>query len=149
MNTITAAVADRLNSLIETCLDGEEGYRAAANAVKNGDLRVMFSSLSIQRHQFAEELQEMVRALDITPETDGTTTGAMHRGWIRLRSALTHGDEAPILTECERGEEAAVSQYREALADEDLDGELRDVLRLQFMGVQGAYEHVREVRAHF
>jgi uncharacterized protein (TIGR02284 family) len=109
----------------------------------------MFSSLSIQRHQFAEELQDMVRALDVVPETTGSTAGAMHRGWIRLRSALTHGDEAPILAECERGEEAAVAQYREALDDEDMDGELREVLRLQFMGVQGAYDHVHEVRTHF
>jgi len=149
MSTIPAEVASRLNSLIETCKDGEEGYRAAAEAVKNQDLKVMFSSLSIQRHQFAQELQEMVRALDATPENDGSTAGAMHRGWIRLRSALTNGDEAPILAECERGEEAAVAEYREVLDQEDLHGELHDLLRLQLMGVQGAYDHVREVRAHF
>jgi len=149
MSTTIDAVATRLNELIETCKDGEEGYRLAAETVKNADLKKMFSNLSMQRRQFAGELQDMVRALDAAPEQSGTTAGAMHRGWMRLRAALTHGEEKAILTECERGEEAAVAQYQAALHDEGIAGELREMLELQAMGVKGAYEQVCEVCRHF
>lgn len=142
-------IVSKLNALIETCRDGEQGYRAAARDVRNEDLKSMCSGLAVQRHQFVQELEQIVRSQREAPEKSGSVVGALHRGWIHLRSAVTSGDETAILSECERGEEAAVAQYREALELPGLSEELLGILRLQFMGVQGAYQHVREVREHF
>ena len=50
-----------LNNLIETCKDGEDGFRAAADGVKDSNLRTLFLTYSQQRAQFAAELQNEVR----------------------------------------------------------------------------------------
>src|SRR6516162_5770950 len=93
-----------LNGLIETCKDGEEGYRTAARCVNNSDLKVLFTSYAEQRAHFAVELQAEVRRLGADPEKTGTLVGALHRGWTNLKSIVVGADEAAIVAECERGE---------------------------------------------
>ena len=47
-----------LNKLIETCLDGQEGFRLAAEAITDDeDLKGFLFSASLQRSKFAGELQ--------------------------------------------------------------------------------------------
>ncbi len=147
--TTTGSVATLLNELIETCKDGQDGFRAAREGVKNTDFRALFHNLSMQRLQFSRELQNFVRELDEKPERRGSVVGSMHRGWIQLKAAITSGSEHSILAECERGEKCAVEQYRKALEHEELPDHIRNVLRLHFMGVQGACEQIAELMAHF
>jgi uncharacterized protein (TIGR02284 family) len=146
MSTTTASITSVLNSLIETCKDGQEGFRSAMENVKNADYKSLFSELSIQRQQFITELQGLVRGLGEDTEKTGSVAGALHRGWIDLKAALTSGDEHAILAECERGEDSAVAEYRDALEHEDLSANVRGVLRQQYMGVQAAHDRVRDLR---
>ena len=46
-----------MNGLIETLKDGQEGFRQAAEAVKDTRLKALFSEYSLQRSKFAGELQ--------------------------------------------------------------------------------------------
>ncbi|MEA3208034.1 MAG: hypothetical protein QOE70_1091 [Chthoniobacter sp.] len=149
MSTTTASLASVLNSLIETCKDGQEGFRNAAENVKDADLKSLFSELSMQRRQFITELQVLVRGLGEETEKTGSVAGALHRGWIDLKAALTSGDEHAILAECERGEDSAVAEYRDALAHGDLPANVRGVLRQQSMAVQAAHDRVRDLRDRF
>lgn len=149
MSTTTTSIASILNSLIETCKDGQEGFRAAAEAVKNADFKSLFGELSIQRQQFVTELQALVRVLGEDVEKTGSIAGALHRGWIDLKSALTSGDEHSVLAECERGEDSAVAEYREALEHDDLPQSVRAIIRQQYMGVQAAHDRVRDLRDRF
>jgi hypothetical protein len=88
-------VIDTLNNLIETCRDGQEGFKDAAEAVKDSQLKTLFYEYSQQRAQFSAVLMELVRELGGDPTHSGSTAGAMHRGWIELKSAITGGsDEA-------------------------------------------------------
>ena len=52
-----------LNDLIETCRDGENGFRTASEHVKDQDLTRFFTLCSQQRAQFVSELQSEVRQL--------------------------------------------------------------------------------------
>src|SRR5688572_380431 len=104
-----------LNELIEVCKDGENGFRVAAEGAKNSDLRSLFISYSAQRAAFAAELQREVERLGGKPEKSGSVAGAAHRGWIHLKEAVTGADEAAIISECERGEDAAKAAYEKAL----------------------------------
>jgi len=108
-------VISTLNGLIETCKDGEEGFREAAAGVKNSEFKSLFADFSLQRSQFAGVLQELVRSLGGDPESEGSIAGAIHRGWIDLKTALTSNDEKAVLNECERGEDSAKNAYAEAL----------------------------------
>ena len=120
MSTTTKSIASVLNSLIETCEDGQEGFRSAAEDVKSADLKELFSELSQQRQQFATELQTLVLGFGEEAQTSGSFGGVLRRGWMDLKAAITSGDEHTILVECERGEDAAVAAYRDALEHEEL-----------------------------
>ena len=105
-----------IDNLIETLKDGQEGFKQAAESVRNPALKTLFSDYSQQRSRFATALQSEARSHGETkPETSSSATGALHRGWINLKSAITGGDEHAILAECERGEDSAVEEYKKAL----------------------------------
>jgi uncharacterized protein (TIGR02284 family) len=149
MSTTTKSIASVLNSLIETCKDGQEGFRSAAENVKSTDFKELFSELSIQREQFAGELQHLVLGLGEEVETSGSFGGTLRRGWMDLKAAITGGDEHAILVECERGEDAAVAEYRDALEHDELPSNVRHVIQQQYMSVQAAHDRVRDLRDRF
>jgi uncharacterized protein (TIGR02284 family) len=138
-------VVDCLNNLIETCKDGQEGFKDAAEAIKDSELKTLFYEYSQQRAQFAAVLMELVRELGGDPTQSGSTAGALHRGWIELKSAITGGSDEAILNECERGEDSAKDNYKEAL-ERDLPGNIADVVRQQATAVQAAHNRVRDMR---
>ncbi|MDQ6623526.1 MAG: PA2169 family four-helix-bundle protein, partial [Verrucomicrobiota bacterium] len=77
-----------LNSLIETLKDGQEGFRQAADAVKDSQVKTTLNELSLQRSKFAGELQsEVVKMGEPDPEKTSSTAGALHRAWINLKGA--------------------------------------------------------------
>lgn len=136
-----------LNSLIETLKDGQEGFRQAAEAVKDSALKSLFNEYSMQRSQFAGELQnEAIRLGEPQPEDSSSFSGSLHRAWINLKSAISSGDDHAILAECERGEDSAVSEYKKAMEDEELSAPLRNILSRQYAQVKSAHDRVRNLR---
>ncbi|MDQ3666774.1 MAG: PA2169 family four-helix-bundle protein [Acidobacteriota bacterium] len=133
-----------LNNLVETCKDGQNGFRTAAEGVKNAELTTLFNTYSQQRGQFAAELQNEVRRSGGDPEETGSTAAALHRGWINIKSAVTGEDEGAVISECERGEDSAVESYEEALKM-DLPSDLRAILERQFMKVKEAHDRIRSL----
>ncbi len=135
-----------INDLIETLKDGQEGFRQAAEAVEDPKLKSLFNEYSLQRARFAGELQSQAVALgESKPEDSSSAAGAMHRAWINLKSAVTSGDDHAILAECERGEDSAVKEYKEALED-DLALPLREIVSCQYSEVKRAHDRIRNLR---
>lgn len=137
-------VISTLNNLIETCKDGEEGFRSAADGVKNSNLSTLFLTYSQQRAQFAAELQGEVRHLGGDPEERGSVAASLHRGWINIKSAVTGEDEGAVISECERGEDSAVRNYQSAL-NEDLPANIRDIIERQYTQVKEAHDRIRSL----
>ena len=136
-----------LNDVIETLKDGQEGFRTAAEDIANPELKSLFREYSQQRSKFVSELQSLARSLgEPEPEDRGSVAGALHRGWIDLKSALASRDEHAILAECERGEDVAVKTYKDALEDPDLPANVRQTLQSQFVAVKSAHDRVRDLR---
>ncbi|MBA3601505.1 MAG: PA2169 family four-helix-bundle protein [Acidobacteria bacterium] len=134
-----------LNNLIETCKDGQEGFKQAAEGVERSDLKSLFYDLGPQRAKFAGELQALVRELGGDPETTSSTAGALHRGWINIKSYVTGKDEAGVLNEAERGEDIAKKAYKDALA-ENLPANVMTVVQAQSNEVMTAHDKVRDLR---
>ena len=135
-----------MNSLIETVKDGEEGFRQAAEAVKDSNLKSLFNEFSQQRARFVTELQtEAMNLGEIEPEESSSTAGAMHRAWINIKSALTSGNDHTILAECERGEDTAVKEYEEALKI-DLPAPLDDIISREYAEVKSAHDQIKSLR---
>ncbi len=139
-------VISTINNLIETLKDGEKGFKEAADAVKDPQLKSLFQEYSQQRHRFATELQTQAQSLgESEPEKASSTAGAMHRAWINLKSAVTSGDDKAILSECERGEDSAVHEYEEAVRD-GLTSPLQDIVSRQFSEIKSAHDRVKHLR---
>lgn len=134
-----------LNNLIETCKDGQEGFKQAAEGVERSDLKSLFYDLGQQRAKFAGELQALVRELGGDPETTSSAAGALHRGWINIKSYVTGKDEAGVLNEAERGEDIAKKAYKDALA-ENLPANVMTVVQAQANEVMTAHDKVRDLR---
>lgn len=131
-------VISTLNNLIETCRDGQEGFRTAAEGVKSAELRELFQRYSQQRSGFADELQGEVRRLGGEPEQTGSIVASLHRGWMGLRAALEGGDDRAILSECERGETQALETFRSALGA-DMHASVRSMVERQFAEIKEAH----------
>ncbi|HKR02586.1 MAG TPA: PA2169 family four-helix-bundle protein [Pyrinomonadaceae bacterium] len=142
MATDNDNVISTLNNLIETCKDGENGFRTAADGVKNSELKTLFNTYSQQRAQFAAELQAEVRSLGGDPEQTGSVAASLHRGWINIKSAVTGEDEGAVISECERGEDSAVRNYQEAL-NETLPGNIQSIVQRQYVEVKESHDRIR------
>jgi uncharacterized protein (TIGR02284 family) len=138
-------VRSALNGLIEVCMDGERGFHAAAESVGSQALREELLRLSTSCARGAAELQACVQRHGGKPETSGSATGTVHRGWIHMKAVLTAGDGQAILAECERGETAALQAYEEAAKLEWPD-DVREVVERQREGVRANLAHVRALR---
>ncbi len=134
-------VVSTLNTLIQTCRDGQEGFRVAAEGVSDAELRELFHDYSRRRGGFAGELQDEVRRLGGEPAESGSVTASLHRGWIGLMAALTGADERAVLAECGRGEDSALAVYRSALGV-DMPAGVRAMVERQFAEIREARQHM-------
>ena len=135
-----------LNGLIETCEDGVKGFRSAAEAVENSEAKALFLARVTTIEKAASSLKSEVRRLGGDPEKGGSVAGAVHRGWIDLKAAVTGKDESAIVAECERGEDVAVKHYESALKKE-LPPDVRKMVESQYQGVLKNRERVRRLNA--
>ncbi len=134
-----------LNNLIETCKDGENGFWTAAEGLKRPKIKTKFLEYARQRADMVRELQGAVRALGGDPETTGSVTASMHRGWMDIKSAILGKDDHAILAEAERGEDVAVAAYQSALT-ESLPAQTQTIVQQQAARVREAHDTVRDLR---
>lgn len=137
---------DVLNQLIETCKDGERGFRHAANHVNDASLKALFTEIASQRERFAADLLPHAQRLGGATESDGTTTAALHRGWMSIRDTLSGHDDKAIVREAERGEDAALAAYKDAV-EGMLPPATRDLIELQYAEVRKAHDRIHGLRA--
>lgn len=135
-----------IDNLIETLKDGQEGFKQAAESVKDPQLKSLFSEYSQQRARFAVELRSKAQRPDERDsKISGSAAGALHRGWINLKSAITQGDDHAILAECERGEDSAVEEFTKALND-GLSAPVQEIVSRQYAEIKQAHDRVKQLR---
>jgi uncharacterized protein (TIGR02284 family) len=134
-----------VNELIETSRDGEKGFMKSAEEVKEPQIKSLFLKKAQTCSTAARELEEKLKAHGGSVEEGGSVSGALHRGWVDVKAAVTGRDTAAILAETERGEDYAKKVYREAL-EQELPGDLRQLIERQFQGVVANHDEVRNLR---
>jgi len=140
-------VIGTLNDLIETCKDGEQGFRAAAEAAGkewDPEMRTLFNLYAQQRARFAAELQNEVLHRGGDPTNSGHVTAAFHRGWTNLKLAVSGHDEASIVAECEAAEGSAMRNYENALKT-TLPADLMEIVETQYEEIRLAHERVQRL----
>ena len=138
-------VISTLNGLIETCKDGQDGFKVAAEGIERSELKTVFYEFSQQRAEFAGVLQELVRSLGGDPESGGSMSAAVHRGWMDIKSLVTGKDEEAILNECERGEDYAKDAYAAAVQT-SLPANILDIVGQQSQAILAAHNRIKALR---
>ena len=134
-----------LNNLIETCKDGELGFKTAAEGLKSADIKQKFLEYSRQRAEMVRDLQAEVRRLGGDPEKSGSVSGSLHRGWLDIKSVITGKDDHAIVAEAERGEDVAKTVYENALK-EALPSTVLAIVQQQAIKVRQVHDQVRNLR---
>lgn len=145
MNDQTKDVVSVLNHLIETCKDGQEGFKTCADDIKNPELKAVFLKHSQECAHAALELQAEVTALGGEPETSTSVAGDLHRRWVDVKSIFTGKGEEAVLNEAERGEDVAKKAYKEAL-EKPLPANVYAIIERQYHGVQRNHDQVKALR---
>ena len=138
-------VIDTLNKLIDTCKDGEYSFRTSAEHVRSEHLRSVFLERAESCRQGATELQQAVVRCGGEPDEHSSASGTLHRGWLGLKGVLTGDRDQAALNECERGEDAALARYREALK-QDLPSDIAEIVQRQYEGVKRNHDQIRSLR---
>ena len=136
---------DLLKDLVECSKDGEYGFRECAEQAKAADLKSIFLQRADDCRRGAQELNDLIRQLGGKAEDSGSTLGAMHRGWVSIKSKLTTYDDKAVLEEAERGEDNAKARYTKAL-QKNLPANVRSVVERQLQGVQKNHDQVKALR---
>jgi len=142
---VASDTIDTLNKLIETSKDGENGFRDAAQHAVSPDLQQTFRQRADECREAAVGLQSLVVQLGGKAEDSGTIAGAAHRGWMAVKGSLAGYTDLAILEECERGEDTAMKNYREAL-DSGLPSPCQAFVERQYEGVKRNHAQVRALR---
>jgi uncharacterized protein (TIGR02284 family) len=134
------------NTLIATTLDSVKGYADAAENSENSTHQQFFRQMSEERSRIAADLQAHVRSLGGDPETESSTAGATHRGWLDLKAAITGRDEKAIVNEVERGEDYIKGKFEAAMQDDELSAGTRGVLEKCFASIRQGHDRASQMK---
>ena len=134
-----------LNTLIATTLDSVKGYQDACED-GDGTHTQLFREMAQERSQVASELQAHVRQHGGDAEDDSSTAGALHRGFMNLKDAVTGKDEKAVINEVERGEDYLKNKYETALKDDELSPDCRQVIERAYASVRKGHDRVSAIK---
>jgi uncharacterized protein (TIGR02284 family) len=138
-------VIDTLNDLLESCRDGEYGFKECAEHMKAQDIKTLLLRHADECRIAAAELASQIRQLGGEVDDGGTASGALHRGWVSVRGTLSGYTDLAMLNECERGEDAALARYRKALK-EPMPSAIRAIVERQAQGAQRNHDQIKAMR---
>lgn len=134
-----------LRSVIQTLIDGQEGFKTIGDDLQDETLKRYFYVESLKRAEFRGELEAILHREGIHDvHESGTTSGTVHRVWADLKVKLGGGDHTLLVT-AEQAEDEAKEAYKNAL-EKDLPLPVRQVLTTQSAHVQTSHDFVRAAR---
>ena len=135
------AVITLLRELMEISKDGEQGYKDASDDIKDKDMSIILFEFSVQRGEFVNKLRETIHRLGGATEFTGSVLGILHRRWMDVKFAVAGSDPSSVLSECLRGDKAALNKY-EIQLDRVLPDNIRSVIENQYEIVKFNFDSV-------
>ena len=135
-----------LNTLIGTLIDSIEGYQKAAADTTTQRVAEMFNARAQERQQVLTKLQAAVARLGGNPEDDGTTAGAVHRGWMNLKEAVLGQDDETIVKTVEEGEDYLKNKFAAAMKNADLPAEARAAVEEAWTSVRAGHDEMSALK---
>jgi len=138
-------VEDTLKNVIESLVDGQEGFLKLGEELKDPTLKSYFLAESLTRAHFRGDLETILHQEGVHDiKEKGTANGTALRIWATLKTKLGGGDHT-LLETAEQAEDAAKAAYAEALQTE-LPLPVRQVLSTQSAHIQESHDYVKAAR---
>jgi uncharacterized protein (TIGR02284 family) len=138
-------VEEALRSVIQTLIDGQEGFQKIGEHLTDETLRVYFAAESLKRAEFRGEVEETLHQEGVHDVREkGTIEGTVERTWADLKAQLGGGDHT-LLATSEELEDAAIEAYEVALEDE-LPLPIKQLLTSQYAHIQTSHDYVKAAR---
>lgn len=137
-----------LNDLIEINNDRIVGYDKAIKECteENADLKPLFEHMIRESHECKMALSTEVLVLKGETAAGTTNSGKIYRAWMDVKAVFTGHDRHAILSNCEKGEDAAQTAYKTALADENLPKYLHDMVVEQQGKLKFSHDKIKMLR---
>lgn len=118
-----------LQHLVAIGVDGEEGYKKAAEMVSSKDLLAEFEQAATSRNIQAEAIRNYLSENGVEkPEHEGGFAGALHRAWLDVKGTLSNRSDSAVVSSCVTGDKSAVAAYQDLLNEKDLPSGLHSLL---------------------
>jgi uncharacterized protein (TIGR02284 family) len=145
MSKTTSEVEETLRSVIESLIDGQEGFQKIGDNLKDETLKRYFLAESLKRAQFRGDLENILHQEGIHDVKEkGSVSGAIHRTWGDIKTKLGGGDHS-LLETAEQGEDAAKKAYADAM-EKELPLPIRQILATQAAHIQSSHDYVKAAR---
>jgi uncharacterized protein (TIGR02284 family) len=138
-------VEETLRSVIQSLIDGQEGFEKIGEHLKDETLRRYFAAESLERAQFRGDIEEVLHQQGVHDVKEkGTVGGTVQRAWGDLKAHLGGGDHS-LLETAEAGEDSAKKAYQEAL-EKELPLPIKQMLTTQYAHIQTSHDYVKAAR---
>lgn len=146
--TTSKETIEVLNDLVTINNDRVVGYERALEETKgeDADLKALFTSMIDESRKIRIDLAGEVQALGGEFEAGTTASGKLYRAWMDVKAVFTGHDRYTVLANCERGEDAAQSAYKDALADNHVPNYIRTMLEAQKSILRASHDKIRALR---
>ncbi len=145
-------VVSVLADLVESLEDSRKGFLDAAEHLDRSghhDLAERMKQFSDHRTRLSLELREVATGFGEPIEESGSVGGAVHRGWMSIKDAVSDDDPHEVLAAAEKGEDHAVAEYERALEKIELRNDVRKVIQKQASEVRAAHDEVKMLRERY
>ncbi|HET8550735.1 MAG TPA: PA2169 family four-helix-bundle protein [Bryobacteraceae bacterium] len=133
----------RVNDLISTCMDSNEGFLKAAKGIHDDELRETLTRIANRRAEMADELRRSAEGLGGQPAQRGHGGGVLRGGWVDLEQRIRPKDDATFVAECRRGENGTLTHYRDALDSGVLPEDARGIAARHLAEIEQTLEELR------
>ncbi|WP_416876792.1 PA2169 family four-helix-bundle protein [Litorimonas sp.] len=125
-----------LNDITQTMIDSYNGYKTCLQDFQNDNaLYVRFTERANSRSQIISEFQSAVEELGGEPKTEGSISGAAHRGLIKF-TTLFQDDAKAACQAIDDGEAFLAEKIKEALRTPELLPRTETLLNKALKGAQ-------------
>jgi uncharacterized protein (TIGR02284 family) len=133
-----------LNGLIATCGGCYHGYSAASTELNDPKLKPLFTVLGEQRAGFLRELQSIGERFGGVEE-DAVAMGTQSKRWKDLHAIVATGTSKEILDMLVSAEDAVVDTYAQALEQDRVMPDARQVAHHQYDVILEARERLKNL----
>jgi uncharacterized protein (TIGR02284 family) len=144
-------VVEVLNDLVMINNDRIAGYERAIKELKQNDddLKTLFDQMIVESQKIKSDLAHEIQVLHGDVEKGSTEMGKIYRAWMDVKAVFTGESRHTVLSNCERGEDAAQDAYKKALETDRLPAFLRELLTGQQSTLRESHDEIRDLRNQY